>query len=148
MRETGDEVEGYFVDPGGAKVGDVAQGDVASVQAADRACLQIDEGLHAERDAIHAGAEKDLQYFRRESAGGDFYGDLSVFEHGEVLTNGAEECSQLVRGENAWSASAQVDGIEFTFEDASHLASYLFGPGKFNFEMPNVLVEERTREYP
>ena len=76
--EAGDEVERDLGDAGRAEIGDVAQGDLASVEAAHGARFLIDERLHAEGDTVHAGVDQDLEDFGRERSGGDFNGDFSI----------------------------------------------------------------------
>ena len=61
-----------------AQAADVVEGHGAGMQASHGAGFLIDEGLHAERDAIDACAEQRGQDFLGERAGRDFDRDLGV----------------------------------------------------------------------
>ena len=76
----------------------------------------IDEGLHAERDAIDAGAQQRGQNFIGERAGGDFDGELGRGRKLEDSGDGGEEAVELIGGKNAGRAAAEIDGVEARIE--------------------------------
>ena len=114
--QAGDEVDADFGDAGVAQAADVVEGDGAAVQAPDGAGFLIDEGLDSERDAIDAGAEQRGQDFGGERAGSDFDGDFGVGRKLKDRGYGGKEAVELIGGEDAGRASAEIDGVEERIE--------------------------------
>src|ERR1019366_409271 len=58
VREAGDEIDAEVSDAGLAKQIDVGQGDGTGMEATDGTTLFVNEGLHAEADAVHPAAQQ------------------------------------------------------------------------------------------
>ena len=110
--EAGDEVGADVGYAGGLEAKDLVDAVALGMAAADGGALAIDEGLHAERDAIDAlllGLGEDGI---GDLAGCGFEGDLGGGCDLEGLAEGGEDAAKLGGLEQAGGSSAEVEGVD------------------------------------
>ncbi len=142
IRKAGDEIDADFGDARFAQASDVGEGDVPAVQAAHRARFPIDKRLYAERDAIDACAQQRGQNFIGERAGGDFDGTLGRGRKLESPRDCGEEAVELIGGQNARRAAAEIDRVEMRIEGCAKFAGKRGGSGNRALQVRHVTVKE------
>ena len=105
--EAGDEVDIDVGEAGRAQQVHFAGHRGGGVAAAGAPDFEIDEGLHAERDAVDAALRPRARGFGGEGAGRGLDGGFGPGPAGD----GVEQRPQRIRGEVAGRAAAQVDGF-------------------------------------
>ncbi len=95
---------------------DLRQSLSPGVRAGRRAGLVVDKGLHAEGDAVNAGAQRGFKRSRLELKRRSLQRDLHIGNDVELLPDTADKLRKERRREQRRRAAAEVDGVDLRRE--------------------------------